>query len=631
VKKDKRQKLQRALRAAAICFLVAAPLLFMIPQTTHAAFFGLLPDLSPGGITAAVFRILAFILNFIFGLLFILGGALVNMMMHLNANILNQENALVGIGWTISRDVANLGFVLVMIIVAVATIVRYEKFSAKSLLPKLIGAAIIVNFSLTIAGVFITFSNSLTNVFLNGKMSGDMVGAIDNAFGPQKLLLPPENPPPPDPSQQGSAAGGVTAAILTSIAGLVFTTLFTALAAFVLLVFAFMLMIRYVYLSFLLIVAPLVWLFWVFPPLNKLFGEWWSKFLDWVFFAPAVTFFIYIALTSAKFLGSVSISTSGSVGSILETTFSQGAQMVIMGGIMIGGLIAAKSMGIAGAGAAIKLAQGAGNKAKAWASKTSQRLATAPLRTQTGRKFVGGMQKFGQNLPPVLKQIAAPITGQVRIAGNALAQQRAKAEKQVADAGKKLPKNLKEQAQQYASADNPKRVAIASNLLKEKDKRKKAADTARNKVTNANLAVSNAQENLKQAERSGDLSKSREARQALAEAEAKRNDAISSAQQAIEAEADMMEIMAQLPKNARAEFERAEIEMKSKRGEKFKGSPLAFTRLGRQYGQTDKSYFATEGKTEKVEAAIKAVQEEGGEEGEGSATPKPAGGGGGKK
>jgi hypothetical protein len=402
-------KFKKAIKVITVGALIILPVLFLFPQTTHAAVFGLLPDLSPGGITAAVFRVLAFILNVIFGLLFILGGALVNMMMHLNANILNQENALVGVGWTISRDVANLGFVLVMIIMAVATILRYEKFSAKSLLPKLIGAAIIVNFSLTIAGVFITFSNSLTNVFLNGKMSGDMVAAIDNAFGPQKLLLPPENPPPPDPSQQGSAAGGVTAAVLTSIAGLVFTTLFTALAAFVMIVLAFMLMVRYIYLSFLLIVAPLVWLFWVFPPLNKLFGEWWSKFLNWVFFAPAVTFFIYIALTSAKFLGSVSISTA-SFGSALETAFSQGAQMLILGGIMLGGIIAAQSMGIAGAGAAIKLAQGAGNKAKKWAQDTStrvaQRAATAPLRAGPAKNFAERLQKSNFRL--------------ARVAGNAM-------------------------------------------------------------------------------------------------------------------------------------------------------------------------------------------------------------------
>ncbi len=422
-------KLKKTLKIIAVGALIVLPVLFLFPQTTHAAVFGLLPDLSPGGITTAVFRVLAFILNFIFGLLFILGGALVNMMMHLNANILNQENALVGVGWTISRDVANLGFVLVMIIMAVATILRYEKFSAKSLLPKLIGAAIIVNFSLTIAGVFITFSNSLTNVFLNGKMSGDMVAAIDNAFGPQKLLLPPENPLPPNPSDQGSAAGGVTAAVLTSIAGLVFTTLFTALAAFVMIVLAFMLMVRYIYLSFLLIVAPLVWLFWVFPPLNKLFGEWWSKFLDWVFFAPAVTFFIYIALTSAKFLGSVSIST-GSFGSAFETAFSQGSQMLIMGGIMLGGLIAAKSMGIAGAGAAIKLAQGAGNSAKKWAARTSQRVATAPLRTDRARKITEDLQK--SNFRP-FRAVGNAISRGGAMQGEQLIKQATEAQKKFSD------------------------------------------------------------------------------------------------------------------------------------------------------------------------------------------------------
>ncbi len=412
-------KIKKFLKLTAIGLLIILPVSFLFPQTTHAAFFGLLPDLSPGGIAAAVFRVIAFIFNFIFGLFFILGGILVNAMMQLNANILNQENALVGIGWTLSRDIANLGFVLMMIIIAVATILRYKAFNANTLLPKLIGAAIIVNFSLTIAGVFVTFSNSLTNVFLNGKMGGDMVGAIDNAFGPQKLLLPPENPPPPDPSQQGSAAGGVTAAILTSIAGLVFTTLFTALAAFVLLVFAFMLMMRYIWLSFLMMVAPLVWLFWVFPPLNKLFSEWWSKFLTWVFFAPAVSFFIYVALTSAQFLGKVSISTA-SVGSALETTFSQGVQMLILGGIMLGGLIAAQSMGIAGAKGAVGVAQRAGKGIKTgfsnYAKQQGGRLGAAALNTKAGKATQGALlragsrlQGVGANAGTIGKALSAPI------------------------------------------------------------------------------------------------------------------------------------------------------------------------------------------------------------------------------
>ncbi len=609
----------RILKIALIGALIALPLLVM-PQTTHAALFGLL-DLSPAGVATMVFRILAFILNFVFGLLFILGGFLVNLMMHLNADILNQNNALVGVGWTIARDVANLGFVLMMIIVAVATIVRYERFSAKSLLPKLIGAAIIVNFSLTIAGIFITFSNSLTNVFLNGKMSGDMVSAIDNAFAPQKLLLPPENPEPPNPADQGSAAGGVTAAALTSIAGLIFTTAFTAIAALVMIALALMLLIRYVYLSFLLIVAPLVWLFWVFPPLNKLFNEWWSKFLDWVFFAPAVSFFIYVALTGAQFLGSAQISTGGSVGSVLETTFSQGAQMVVLAGILLGGLIAAKSMGIAGAAGAINIAKSTGKQVRGWAGKASARMATAPLRTQAGRNIVGGMQKFGQNLPSWLKPIAAPITGQVRLAGNALAEQRAKVEKQIADATKKLPKNLKDKAQRYAHANNAERVAIASDLLKEKKKRKDAVDPLLKNQEDAGDAVDTAQKNLRIAERGKDIKEISAAERELAAAKANKVKIDKNVDDALKAAAAMEDIMAQLPKSARKTFEDAGFELKN-------------TKLGKAYGQVGKEYLATPGKTEKVEEAIKAINEEdGGEEKEGGAPKPPSGGrgGGGKK
>ncbi|MCL4404225.1 type IV secretion system protein [Patescibacteria group bacterium] len=632
----KNKEYKKFLKVAAVAFLIAAPLL-VLPQTTHAvSLFGV--DLSPAGLVTAGFRAIAYVFNFLFGLLYILGSYLVQVALNLNGQILNHQNQIVTIGWTILRDIANLGFVLVMIIIAVATIVRYKEYNAKSLLPKLIAAAIIVNFSLTIAGAFIVFSDSLTNVFLAGKLGGspsEFATAITVAFEPQALYLPPQNPPPPNPSDQGSAASGFGEAILTGIAGLVFSMVFTLIAALVMFALAFMLIVRYVMLSILLLTAPITWLFWVFPPLNKIFHDWWSRFLDWVFFLPAVAFFIYLALTSVQFFDSLPIDTSSSLGGTLSNVFNQGIKMIILCGLMIGGLFVAKNMGITGAAGAIKLAKGVGDSTKKWAKNTStrlaQRAATYPLRTERGRNVVGGLQRFGQDLPRGLRWLGAPV----RNTGNVLSNQRAKYEKLVSDANKKIPKDLREGGRQYYSMDNPSRVAYAMKVMKEKRKRDDAAETALEKRRMAATQVEDAEAALAAAEKEGDLKKSGPAREALAKAIANREKVTEDTKGAVDAVRDMAEIMAQLPKKAREEFVKAEATMKATRGKKFKGSPIAETRLGQVYGVTNRSFGETEGKTDKIEKLMKEVYEEGGEGGEKKpeSGAKPAGGGegGGKK
>lgn len=55
-------------------------------------------------------------------------------------------------GWNIVLNFANLGFVLAIIVIAFATIFRVESYALKQTLWKLIVAAILVNFSLFIAG-----------------------------------------------------------------------------------------------------------------------------------------------------------------------------------------------------------------------------------------------------------------------------------------------------------------------------------------------------------------------------------------------------------------------------------------------------------------------------------------------
>lgn len=363
---------------------VLAVSLLVIPHFAGAQ-TGIITNIGVGVVTL-FFKVIAAIFNFIFGFLFSLAGWLVGIATDLNHQILESSNALVKIGWGICRDIANLGFVLIMIVMAVATIVRYEKYAVQKLLPLLIGAAILVNFSLTIAGVFINFSDMLSATFTSKLTASTITDALAGAFNPQRLLLKDtENLSPPDPASQGSAFSDFSSAVLISISGLIFNIVFLAIATLSMATLALMLLYRYVYLSLLLVLAPLAWLFWVFPDLKYLFTDWWKNFIKWTFFLPASTFFLYLAIESATALGKTSIFTSGTIFSTsgFASVMGQGAQMIVLTFLLLGGLIAAQKLGIHGADGAMSLAKKAKNATLGFAGGKAIQYGSYPLRRRT--------------------------------------------------------------------------------------------------------------------------------------------------------------------------------------------------------------------------------------------------------
>ena len=420
-----RLKIKNLLIAASVVSVV----FFAVPEPVRALAF-----LGPMAVTIVAYVIL-YLLQYLGSMLFSLAGYLVSIALNFNFQILNSSNIVVSVGWEITRDIANLGFVLVIIFIALATIVRYQDYGAKKLLPKLIAAAVIVNFSLTIAGTFIGFSHVVTRYFLSavvesGASSGTRVGVplsdsgllsteftrtLSGAFDPQALFTEPTEPEPIDPDAEAGAFTKFGTRALLGVTSLFFIVIFIFIASFVLLAFALMLVIRYVTLSFLLILAPLTWLFWVIPSLSKQFGRWWDKFISWTFFAPAVSFFFYLALVSIKQVssGAAAVSTSqffkdGFMAAIMQ----QGVRMVILIGLLIGGLIAAQEMSITGAEAAKKMVNDRYNKTRKWAwDKTKSgaaRAATAPLRSDKGQEAIkrlkaAGAKGFNFNNVPFIK------------------------------------------------------------------------------------------------------------------------------------------------------------------------------------------------------------------------------------
>ncbi len=379
-------------------------LALIVPEIARAGF---VEDTLSGFVTS-LFRIVGYILNVAGGLFFWLASQFTQVILDLNLNVLTNQNVIVTVGWNITRDVANLGFVLFLIIIALATIVRYREYEASRLLPKLIAAAILVNFSLAIAGIFVDFSNMLTKSFLGDSSdTTTLVNAAVNAFNPQRLFLEgdPDYPQPTNPAEEASALRVFGEGVITSIVGLLFSVIFTWLAVLVMACLGIMLFLRYLHLTFLFVIAPIAWLFWIFPGLSGNYSKWWSSFLKWIFFAPAASFFIYLATLAVAQMGRMQfIRTGTGISGFLQTLASQGVQMFVLGGLMLGGLIVAQSMGIGFASTGLKIA-GSMKGAALKVAGNQAKLARRALAQKTDRALKGTIQeKEGQGVRNVLRK-----------------------------------------------------------------------------------------------------------------------------------------------------------------------------------------------------------------------------------
>ncbi len=195
----------------------------------------------------------------------------------------------VEVGWVVVRDVANMFFVLVLLVIAIATILRYEAYSWQQLLPKFFLMAVLINFSKTICGIIIDFAQVVMLTFVNA-FAAAAGGNFVQAFGIHKLFTfstwaeqQPEGAEVPwDVVGQGLLA--------------VVVLLVAAVTVGVLLV---VLVIRIVVLWTLIVLSPLAYLLATFPQGKDKAKEWWDMFSKYVISGPVLAFFLWLALVVA--------------------------------------------------------------------------------------------------------------------------------------------------------------------------------------------------------------------------------------------------------------------------------------------------------------------------------------------
>lgn len=382
---------------------------------------------------------LFYMIGMVAAMVFSFGGFLIDLALELNSKVATLE--IVKSGWTIVLNLTNLAFVLGIIWIAIATIVRSQSYGMKQILWKLIVAAVLVNFSLVIAGFFLDFAGITTQFFIDkASPAGDVTHIksfatqLAASMQPQGLLLTGASStsdfqkkldfsPTQETTGIQATQGAVDASVnsLNILISLIFSVIFTVIGAIVFLGIAVMLLVRFLFIAILLILAPVVWLGWVFPALSKYWGEWWDNFLKWTFFAPITSFFLYLAILTAlgkhEFIdkatqiASVANGPGAVVKAALFNSLGNAAQELIVIALMVGGLLAAERSGIAFAGAFKGMAVGVGKWTTDKAKYLGARAALRPLRGQWGKNFVDFAGKNRLARIAGLGLIARPMMG----------------------------------------------------------------------------------------------------------------------------------------------------------------------------------------------------------------------------
>jgi hypothetical protein len=186
-------------------------------------------------------------------------------------------------GWYLMRDICNMFFILILLVIAFSTILRVEKYEIKKMLPTVVMAAVLVNFSKLICSLIIDFGQVVMMTFVNGFVA-TAGGNLLVGLGIQDIYA----------ISPGAAGVGIPQDVyfVTLLLGglMMAVTLWVSVSMLILLV------IRIVTLWFLVVTAPLAFLLKVMPFTSKHYGEWWQKFGWNVAVGPVFAFFLWLSL-----------------------------------------------------------------------------------------------------------------------------------------------------------------------------------------------------------------------------------------------------------------------------------------------------------------------------------------------
>lgn len=433
--------MNKRLKSLALSVLgVVAGFWLAVPHSAAAWSMFSLQDIGFQAIQYVAYGV-SYLVGILFYIIFAIEAFFLQYVIEMNMTIVNSPGA--QFGFSIVLAFANILFVAAIIVMAVATIVRYDTYGAKQILWKIVIAAIGVNFSLILAGTVISFADEGTKFFMNNAVSnpsssqgpgaGTFIDVLAGTFNPQRAMIASGITTSTDASTifttAATGAASQYAGMFAAIIGVGMAAMMGVLMAIFFGVLLAAFLSRYIMLTMLLIIMPAVWLAWIFPFGKGLVSYWRDKFIKWTFFAPMAMFFLYLSMTIAKFNNSAHLLGENGPGAIAGTaegaktvsgfiykTFAafagplmtQALDFALVIGTLYGGLYFSSKMGIKAAGAGQKAFESIGNSVKRRVTQRAKDTgAGAWDKFRTGGKDKQGNSR-GQRLASRLNSLVDP-------------------------------------------------------------------------------------------------------------------------------------------------------------------------------------------------------------------------------
>ncbi len=297
------------------------------------------------------------------------------------------DRELVKTGWMIVRDVCNNFFIIILMVIAVATILRIKTYHYKELLTQLLVMAVLINFSKMFVGIMVDFSTLLMHFFA-GPLESLGEGVVLAALGLGELY-------------KMSEEGGVSLDDFgdwTVIKSLIFALILSVVALVVIACIVIILVYRIVMLWLLTILSPAAFLLTTFPQGKKYAGQWWDNFTKNLVVGPVMLFFLYLSFTA----GAVDLNKPRSsdadggqiTNNIVQRSESKGQKLTVKEdpndlfdflliiGLLVGSLVMAQMTGAAGSKVA--------GKGISFLKNTARRIGTGAVKgTAKGAGAIG--------------------------------------------------------------------------------------------------------------------------------------------------------------------------------------------------------------------------------------------------
>lgn len=185
--------------------------------------------------------------------------------------------------WVTVRDLANMFFILILLLMSFGTILQVQGFGYRQLLSKLLLMAILINFSKSIVALLIDFSQIITLTFLAPVLE-NLAGNYVVALGLQKIMNLPSG-------VTGTYTG--VSYLMAMILGGIMMIITTVIMGVILIMFVM----RIISFWILIILAPMAFLARAFPKTSTYYGQWEGELSKNLTTGPALAFFMWLAFS----------------------------------------------------------------------------------------------------------------------------------------------------------------------------------------------------------------------------------------------------------------------------------------------------------------------------------------------